>query len=149
MQYELINFSDPYTFIAPDLEVAALVVFSLSTMYGAQPEQPGEEVGIFMFGGGKEWYSGRFGRTPDEGYEARKKELGEALQSFMYGHFEDRRRYQAALDAIDDAEKKKAFQATWQDGRSSMNDIGSSAHTLGGWIMKKIEEGDQNGHKTE
>ena len=41
MEYELINPSDPYTFIADDLETAALVVFIFGTAYGAEPKDEG------------------------------------------------------------------------------------------------------------
>ena len=46
MEYELINPSDPYTFIADDLETAALVFLVFSTGYGAKPKDEGEEVPI-------------------------------------------------------------------------------------------------------
>lgn len=131
MQYELINPSDPYTFLAENKEVAALVVFSLSTMYGAKSQDGKEEIPIFMFGGGKEWYKNEFGRTPDEGLEAERINVANALLSLMYGEFEDRRRYEIALDAITDKEKKKQFIDKWQDCRSSLNDIGTYAHKLG------------------
>lgn len=130
MEYELINPSDPYTFIATDLEVAALVVFSISTLYGAEPKEGDGDVPVFIFGGAAEWYQETFERTPDDGMEARKIEVSEALASFMYGHFEDRRRYEAALQAITNQEKKEEFIAAWQDGRSSLNDIGTYAHML-------------------
>ena len=45
--------------------------------------------------------------------------------------FEDRRRYEAALNAITDEEKKKVFMEEWQDGRTSMKNIGEYAHQLG------------------
>lgn len=47
IQYQLINPSDPYTFLAPDLETAALTVFCLGTMYGAEPQGKGENVPVF------------------------------------------------------------------------------------------------------
>lgn len=130
MEYELKNPSDPYTFLAVDLEVAALVVFSISTLYGAEPKEGEGDVPIFLFGGAVEWYQESFGRTPDEGLVARKQEVSESLDSFMYGHFEDRRRYEAALRAIDNKDKKEEFVAAWQEGRSSLNNIGTYAHML-------------------
>ena len=130
MEYELKNPSDPYTFMAADLEVAALVVFSISTLYGAESKEGDGDVPIFIFGGAAEWYQESFGRTPDDGLMARKQEVAESLNSFMYGHFEDRRRYEAALRAITDQDKKEEFMAAWQDGRSSLNDIGTYAHML-------------------
>lgn len=130
MEYELKNPSDPYTFIADDLEVAALVVFSISTLYGAVGKEGDSVVPIFIFGGATEWYKEQFGRTPDDGLEAKKEELATALSSMMYGGFEDRRRYEAALSAITDPEKRENFIAEWQDGHSSLNDIGTFCHKL-------------------
>lgn len=130
MEYELINPSDPYTFIAEDLETAALTVFLLSTAYGAKPKTGEDKVPIFLFGGAQEWYEENFGRTPDEGLSAKNSSVAAALDSMMHGHFEDRKRYQAALDGIDDPEKKEKFIDEWQDGYSSLNDIGGYAHKL-------------------
>ena len=133
MEYELINPSDPYTFIAEDHEVAVLTVFCLGTQYGATPMEGDKEVPIFLFSGASgaaEWYKETFRRTTDEGLRARKEAVADALASFMLGHFEDRRRYNAALDAITDPAKKEEFIAAWQDGRSSVNDIGTYAHNI-------------------
>ena len=130
MQFELINPSDPYTFIAPDLEVAALTVFLLSTMYGAKSEDGELEVPILLFSDPKEWYRKKFGRTADEGLKIRKKEVAEALGTFMLGDFADRKRYETALRAITDPEKREEFMKEWQDNRSSLNDIGTKAHQL-------------------
>lgn len=135
MEYELINPSDPYTFIAPDKEVAALVVFTISTLYGAKSKDGSEEIPVFIFGGSAEWYQEEFGRTPDEGLADRRKQVAGALGSFMYGHFEDRKRYTAALRAITDPERLDQFKAEWQDGHSSLNDIGTYAHKM----AKRIE----------
>lgn len=143
MQYELINPSDPYTFYAENKEVAALTVFCLSTMYGAQSQDGNESIPVFILGGSKEWYEGEFHRTPDEGLQAERENVAKALLSFMYGHFEDRRRYEAAINAITDAEKKEHFIREWQDGRSSMNDIGTYAHSLGKRFLMEIKETDK------
>lgn len=130
MEYELMNPSDPYTFLAKDREVAALTVFCISTLYGAKPKEGDEDIPIFIFGGSCEWYKNKFGRNPDEGLEERKQDVADALESMMYGGFEDRRRYEAALNAITDSGKKEEFKTVWQDGRSSLNDIGTYAHML-------------------
>ena len=127
MEYGLINPSDPYTFLADDLEVAALVVFSVSTLYGAEPKDNGEGIPVFC---SEEWYKDRFGRSPADGLKEKKKELAEALESMMYGGFEDRKRYEIALAAITDPNKRKNFIDAWQDGHSSLNDIGTYCHQL-------------------
>ncbi len=130
MEYELINPSDPYTFLAEDFETAALVVICLGPASGAKPKDGGENVPIFLFGEAVEWYTEKFGRSPDEGLAEKVQAVADAFASFMLGDFEDRRRYEAALAAIDDPEKKARFISEWQDGRSSLNDIGGEAHRL-------------------
>lgn len=85
----------------------------------------------FLFGGAEEWYRKEFGRSTEAGLKAEKQNVADALLSFMYGSFEDRRRYEAALNAITDEEKKKVFMEEWQDGRTSMKNIGEYAHQLG------------------
>jgi len=146
MEYELHNPSDPYTFLAPDKEVAALVIGLLSPAFGAGTQDDNEDnrVPIFIFGGYDEWYQEQFGRTPVDGLNARMKEVGEALQSFMLGRFVDRARYTAALDAIDDPEKRKAFIEKWQNDRSSLNNIGGAAHGIGEALLEKVIE--REGH---
>ncbi len=141
MEYELINPSDPYTFIAADKEVAALVIGNLSLAFGAETKDRAEEDGvpIFIFGGFEEWYQEEFGRTPAEGLAAKKNELGEALVSFMLGRFEDRERYNAALEAIDSPEKAEVFKRKWQDGRTSLNNIGDVAHSIGNKLLAALE----------
>lgn len=64
-------------------------------------------------------------------FKAEKEKVAKALMSFMLGSFEDRRRYEAALDAITDEQKREEFIALWQDGRSSINDIGTVAYNRG------------------
>ena len=137
IQYQLINPSDPYTFLTPDLETAALTVFCLGTMYGAEPQGKGENVPVFLFGGAEEWYEEKFGRRPEEGIKEKWEEVANALLSYMFGRFEDRRRYEAALEAITDEKKKEKFINEWQDGHGSMNNIGMVAHKMG---QKMLEQ---------
>ena len=137
MEFELINPSDPYTFMASSNEVAALTVFLIGSAYGANAKDDSFEVPITMFGGGAEWYQEQFGHSTDDGLTENKEEVTKALEeSMMYGGFEDRNRYQAALNAIDDDEKREKFIAEWQDGRSSLNDIGNYCHALAKKLLK-------------
>ena len=136
MEYELINTSDPYTFITDDFEVAAIVVFSLGAAYGATPKHGGEAVPIFIFGGALDWYIKRFGRMPHEGMKAKKKAVSEALESLMLGRFKDRRKYNAALSAITDPKKKAEFIATWEEDRTTRINLADIAHTLAR-VLKK------------
>lgn len=142
-EYELINPSDPYTFLADDLETAALVVLALSTAYGAKSKDGDEEVPVFLFGGAEEaekWYTEQFGRSPEDGTKAKKKQLAAAFESVMLGNFEDRRRYVAALETITDPSKRDAFISVWQDGRSSLNNIGTYCHSLAKALKKQEEK---------
>lgn len=139
-EYELINPSDPYTFLAEDFETASLTIFCLGLVYGASPKDGGESVPIFLFGGAVEWYVEKFGRSPDAGLAKKAEAVADALASMMLGKFEDRRRYEAALSAIDNPEKKARFIDEWQDGRSSLNDIGSKAHKLAERFRNREEQ---------
>lgn len=139
VEYELINPSDKYTFIAADYETAVLAVFCLGPAYGATPKDGGEEVPIFIFGGAFDWYVEKFGHTPDDGLDEKWQAVADALASMMLGGFEDRQRYELALAAIDDLEKKARFIDEWQDGRSSLNDIGGEAHKLAERLRKRVE----------
>ena len=130
IEFDLINPSDPYTFLADDLETAALVVFSLSTMYGAESKDGDINVPVFILGGAIDWYKEQFNRTPDEAIECKREEVAAALASMMYGSFEDRRRYTVALELITDEEKRTEFIEEWQDAHSNLNDIGTYAHNL-------------------
>lgn len=136
MEFELINPSDPYTFIASSNEVAALTVLLISSAYGAKAKDDSFEVPITMFGGGAEWYQEQFGHSANDGLSENKAEVAKALDSMMYGRFQDRKMYQAALNAIDDEEKRQKFIAEWQDGRSSLNDIGNYCHSLAKKLLK-------------
>lgn len=138
MEYKLINPSDPYTFMAADYEVAVLTVFLLGSAYGAESKDGGEKVPVFLFGGAVDWYTKKFGRSPDAGLNEKMETVADALASMILGNFEDRRRYNAALAAIDDSDKKARFINEWQDGRSSINDIGRTAHKLAEKLKERI-----------
>lgn len=88
------------------------------------------EVPVFIMGGAEEWYIEQFGRSSYDGLKAKKKQVVEALNSVVLGDFEDRRRYEAALSAITEPDKREKFIAEWQDGRSSVNNIGKYCHKL-------------------
>lgn len=141
MIYELINPSDPYTFIAPDREAAALVVGILGTAYGAEAtENDSDGVPVMILGGFNEWYLDTFGRDIEAGLKARRKDLVSALRSFVYGRPEERNIYEKAMSAIDDPEKKAGFKKEWQNRRSSMNNIGETAWLIGERLDTKQEE---------
>ena len=150
MEYPLNNPSDPYTFIAEDFETAVLVVFLLGAAYGAEPKDgAGEEVPISLFGGAEEWYAAKFGRNHNDGLEAKKDAVAAALESFMLGRFEDRQRYEAALSAITEPEKKEQFIKVWQDGCSSLNNIGEVAHKYAKLLKSKAADNSMKGKRND
>ena len=69
----------------------------------------------------------------------KRKQVSAALFSFMLGDYEDRRRYEAARKAVMDPEKEEEFINEWQDGHSSLNDIGTYAHALGKKLAERKE----------
>lgn len=137
MLYELINPSDPYIFEADSLEVATLTVFLLSTGFGAKPIKGDEGVPIMMFGNAEEYYKEKFGRDVQTGLETNFSSVRKALASFMLGNFSDYKRYQVALNAITDDDKRKTFIDEWQDERSSLNNIGGKAHQISERMLRQ------------
>lgn len=140
MEFELTNHSDPYTFIADDLETAALVVFSLTTAYGARTRDGKSVVPIFILGGAEEWYQKQFGRSVEEGVEAKVTQIAWALGSMVLGNFDDRRIYETAIAAIDDPDKREEFIRVWRDRRSSLSDTITTCHK----IAKRMARETQN-----
>ncbi len=141
MEYEFINPSDPYTFLAEDFETATLTVLTLGPQYGAKPRDGGESVPLFFLSDTDyltNWYQEHFNHTIEEGADAKRGAIADALLSFMLGDFEDRRRYDAALAAITEPDKREWFIKEWQDGCSSLNDIGTRAHELGRKLKEAI-----------
>jgi len=130
--YSFVNPSDPYTFVAEDYETAALTVLVFGTAYGATPkDDSGERVPVLLFDNADMWYKDTFGRTIEEGFEAKRDLVTDALLSFVLGDFTDRHRYESALNAITEPEKREQFKREWQASLSSMNNIGGHAHELG------------------
>lgn len=129
--YQLLNPHDPLTFYAENREVAALVVFLLSPMYGAETEDLDEDfrIPIFIFGEPKEWYQKFFGRTPDEGLNALKEKVQKSLRSIKYGSFEKRREYESASRLVP-AFQREEFEKQWWDQHTSLSDVQLAAERL-------------------
>lgn len=137
--YELINPSDPITFIAPSYEGAVGAVLAVSNgQCCAQPSYDYyqdaaadlPEVPLFLFGGIEEWMEKR-GTTLEEFFERHKSDICETLASFCTGTVSERKRIEHTLRFIDDPEKRKEFLADWDDQkRNSLNQFTNYAHTL-------------------
>ena len=133
MYYDLVNPSDPVTFEAPDLKIAALVTLILGHgQYAANPEdESAEGVPSMLFGGAEEWWNEHFQEPMENAGERDRERLAAALRSVCYGSVTDRKLYDSAVEAIDSPEKRAAFIAEWNDrNRSSMNNIMGRAHSI-------------------
>ena len=131
MLYELVNPSDPYVFQADSFPVAVVTAWLISPMYAAKPEEGDDYFGIpaFMEEPSKE-YKEQFGDCVEDSINKHNAEIVHALQSLMLGGFKDYRQYLLAVEMIDDPEKLMAFRERWNDGCSSMNNIGKCAEKI-------------------
>jgi hypothetical protein len=138
MLFDLINMSDGYTFLASDLECAAIVTVLLgSGQYGAREIGGEANVPIFLFGGADDWFRTNFNRTIEESVALHKGDrlpaLIEALESVLIG---DRAEYELTLPLIQ-VEKRDEWTAARHDRlRSSMNDIGARAKRTAAALKK-------------
>lgn len=125
--YELINPSDPYTFKAPNIEIAGLCAVLLSTSFGAtqvDPPNPDNERTPVLFGW-NEWLKDR--GINEQFIENHLFEISEAFDSFLIGDINKRRDVEEML-ALIPAEKQEEWKANRQERhRTSMNRIGEAA----------------------
>lgn len=128
MIYSLINMSDPYTFEAKDVETATLTAMLLSPLYGAESEDGTQEVPIYAFTD-KEWFINLLGEDFNTKLREKKTEVVDALNSFVLGNFEDRKKYFQKMSALAD-DKKEDFAFRWQDRHSSLNNIQERAFQM-------------------
>lgn len=137
MIYELINPHDPYTFEAPDAQVAALVCLLLGGgAYGADPETDEEEdrwgVHIFCKGDDVEAeFQERWSMSIDTSMRTRKDDVAAALRSLMIAGRAERSGIKAAMEACPTQESRDAFVATYEDKkRSSLTELAGRARDL-------------------
>lgn len=135
VEYELVNPSDCYTFLAPSLLIAAGAVCLLGEgRYGAHPvesELRENSVPIFLFGGSAEWFAEHGVANYTEYIKAHRTEIADCLDSFVVGDHGDRKRMERVLGVISSAaEREKALEAWHDERRSSMNNIGLRAKHL-------------------
>jgi hypothetical protein len=87
LRFELINPSDPFTFTAPSLEVAAQAVLLIGEgAYGGKSLDGGKDVPIWLFGSPDPWFRENFGKTCEESLDSRDDAaLAECFESFTLG----------------------------------------------------------------
>lgn len=132
--YELINPSDRYTFRAPNIEIAAVVVLQLSSSFGAS-EVGGNESTPVLFG----WEDWLKEHGIDEHFcDDKLPEIADALDSFLIGDPNERSDVESMLAELPE-EKREAWRAKRQDRhRSSMNQIGEAAYRYANVIRQKV-----------
>lgn len=141
MLYNIINPSDPMTFRAPDLQIAALSMFLLSEgKFGADSlEDGGEDVPIFITGGAQAWWGERFDETIDAAIMRRADAIADALDSLVYGEQDLRVDFDAQLSAIEDETARSAFIRDWnEDHRVSDNNIADAAAGISEQLREKF-----------
>lgn len=132
--YELVNPSDPYTFRAPNIQVAGAAVALLSTSFGATCLEDGDDETTPILFGWKEWCDSHGIDGP--WIKAHKEEIADALDSFLIGGKNERADVETMLAELPE-EKREEWRAKRQDRhRSSMNRIGEAAYRL----AKRIRE---------
>lgn len=132
--YEFTNPSDPYTFEAPDLAIAAVVTFLMGGgQAGATPVGGGDDVPIFLFGGSEAWVQSKFGRDLKPWFDitmaTRKSEIIAALESFLHGEDRDR-----SFWGVASREDRAAYN---EKRRTSTNAIGKRAFALADQLRMK------------
>lgn len=126
--YEVVNPSDPYTFEAPDLEIAAAAIFLVGGgHYAADPfDEDQDRVPIFLLGGAEQWVQEKFGSDIETWFgrvkAERLPEVCTALESFLYG---------GRLAGEDWQGRTPEERAAYNERhRTSMNNIGKRAFSI-------------------
>jgi hypothetical protein len=124
MIYEFITPSDPITFIANDDKVACVCSVLLGEGKAGCNREDGENIpSLWLFHPDpipeiEKYLECSFGDFIKENKQA----ISECFKSFSYGHFNDRKQYDAAIEAITDPDKLAKFKNTHEDSnRSSMS----------------------------
>lgn len=135
--YEVINPSDPYTFEAPDLEIAAAAIFLIGGgHYAADPfDKDQDRVPIFLLGGSEEWVQEKFGADIEAWFcrvkAERLPEVCAALESFLYGGLLAREDWKGRTQ-----DERAAYN---ERHRTSMNNIGKRAFSIAASLRTESE----------
>jgi hypothetical protein len=143
--YEIINPSDPYTFRAPDIKIAALVVILLGRgAYGAVTKDGTEKTPVL--GGWDEWLAdqGLADGNIKSFLDAHEWEVLEAMESVLIGSFSDRQDVEAALVNMPKDTHEAYLAARHDRRRSSMNDIGKTAQAIAAAMRITMKKGTPN-----
>lgn len=124
--YEIINPSDPLTMYAPDTKIGGVAVALLGEGYYGIEGTP-------IIFGWEQWFD-RQGIEDLSAWlttPANAELIVKCLRSVALGRMDERKDYDAALEAITDSELRAKFVRDRNDRRrSSMNDIETRAHKM-------------------
>jgi hypothetical protein len=135
--YELINPSDPYTFYAPNIEIAGVAAALLSTGFGAKPVDGEGESSPVLFGWG-EWMKDK--GIDSKWIELHSNEIAAALDTFLIGGAAARGDVEKMLEMLPE-EKRQEWKESRQDRhRSSMTQIGETAYKLAATLRPKTND---------
>lgn len=143
MIYECINPSDQITFIANSDKIAyaaTLIVFN--TKAGCDNKDTGVSLPTLMlFHPDPMSLVEEFLGMPLESYlDANSAEIADALKSFAYLNYDERKTYDAAIAAITDPDKLAAFKADHEDrNRTSMSAYVNHAWKVAEHLLKNIK----------
>lgn len=129
--YELINPSDAYTFIAPNIEVAGVAVAMLSTAYGARDVATDESTPILF--GWDEWLT--LHGIDDAWMIEHTAEIAAALESVLIGDAAARADVETTLSHLPHDQRQAWLDERHDRRRTSLSDIGSRAH----WTAQRLK----------
>lgn len=144
--YEFITPSDPITFKAKDDKIAFLVAVLLGNGKAGctRLDENNNEVDLntllFISGGGEERMIMELGCKVEEFVGKNGEDIASAFESFSYGHLEDRKQYDDAIEAITDHDKLEEFKKKHEDrNRSSLSAWVKYAWDIGKEIKSNLK----------
>lgn len=140
--YELITPSDPIVFAAVNDKVAYTCSILLGNGKAGCKREDGESIPtMIMFDPDPEKTMQEYLGEPMKDFISKNMaEIADCFDSFSYGDFEDKRRYEDAVSAITDPVKLKEFKAKHEDrNRSSMSQWVKGAWNYAEGIRKKLK----------
>ncbi len=124
--YELINPSDKYTFLAPNIEIAGVSVVLISSSYGAECiDDDCDERTPILFG----WDDWLGEKGIDQNWvESHKTEIADCLESFLIGGKAEREDVDSMLSMLTDDKRQEWIDGRQERRRSSVSKIGEYAY---------------------
>lgn len=133
--YEIINFSDLYTFRAPnDLIAEATTILLGNGAYGLHRCSDDATVGTLLIFASQEqaeaYLLKQFGMTLDGYLKANALDIAAALESVLCMSANERQAYELAISMIEPSQRDTYRDKVHDINRTSLNDIGSRAWAL-------------------